>query len=111
MGDGVSVSNYSGDTSCAIEWQQQGWDVATLLPPPAESESSELGALRQLVNLIHATHLPAAHGVVDIDNAGDGEHSYIYWAQGKFLYWVSQYHFSSLAFKLLGSVASVSTAR
>jgi hypothetical protein len=104
LGDGVSVPKNIGD--CELGWQQDGWDVGVV---GSSSIQSELPFLKQLAKLVHTTRLPATHGVVSVTYAADGEHTEIYWAQGEALYWVSEYHSSALAFKMLGSVATAST--
>ncbi|MGH9070411.1 MAG: hypothetical protein ACRDX8_04400 [Acidimicrobiales bacterium] len=106
LGDGVSLPDFRGaHGGCELTWQQRGWDVGVQL---GLSLQFELPFLDQVVTLVQATHLPSAHGVVFIEDAGDGEHSAIYWAQGNALYWVNEYHSASRAFELLGSAATTS---
>ncbi|MGH9070310.1 MAG: hypothetical protein ACRDX8_03855 [Acidimicrobiales bacterium] len=56
--------------------------------------------------LMRTARLPAGHGLVSIANAGDGEHTTIYWTSGHALYWVSNYHEASGAIAMLGSVSA-----
>lgn len=110
LGNGVKgVQETSTGEVCDLRWTQRGWIIDIEMSPTPGITLSVLKPLAsELITTMSTEHLPASRGLVAVMDAGDGEHTTVYWVQGRSLYWVGDYHFASVALKLLGSVASVS---
>jgi hypothetical protein len=111
LGDGVKgVLRKSKDTDCGLTWQQRGWTIDVDLEDSGTTVKQSVPDVGQIVQAMATAHLPAAQGLVAIANAGDGEHTMIYWTQGHALYWVGDYHSATGAIALLSSVESMLSA-
>ncbi len=67
---------------------------------------AKLEGLR-VIDLMTKVRMPAKNGIVVIQAAGDGNHTWLTWTIGQNLYTVSGYHFTSDAFAMAGSLATV----
>lgn len=105
LGQGIEGTLSLQDGSdCVVRFQQRGWTIEFELQGSPLKPS--MSSVTQVIDLMSTARLPAAHGLVSVDEAGDGEHTYAYWVQDHGLYWVNGYRVAGVALALLGSVAT-----
>ena len=88
------------DANEAVTWQEGNWRLQVQGGPQA----SNVALARQLVGYLNQYLLPETHGVLTVENAGDGEHTNLVWAFGKQLYYASDYHIAKNAVKMAMSM-------
>lgn len=104
---GVLDSTKDASGYCEMRFQFKGWSVlisGAALYSISEAKREGLGVIDQMAKI----RLPAKNGVVTIQTAGDGNHTWLTWLLGQDLYTVSGYHSTSSAFVMAGSTTVVS---
>ena len=106
----VYTSPASGN-NCLAHWQEHGWEfVLTGFFATDNGWGSWPATADQLVGYVTSHRLPAAHGLLDCDIAGDGLPTTLIWALGAQTYTASTYH-SALGSIDMADAMSPYTAR
>ena len=104
---GVLTSTKGASGYCEMHFDLNGWSV--LIGGNAAlysiAEAKQEGS--RVIDLMTKVRMPAKNGIVVIQTAGDGNHTWMTWTTGENLYTVSGYHSTSSAFSMTGSLASV----
>ena len=104
---GVLTSTKGVSGYCEMRFNSNGWSVLiggnAALYSTAEAKQEGL----RVIDLMTEVRMPAKNGIVVIQTAGDGNHTWLTWTTGENLYTVSGYHSTSSAFTMTKSLASV----
>lgn len=102
----VLMTGTEGTTSyCKMTFDLNGWSVVIGGGATLYSISVAKQEALQIIGFMREVHMPEKHGVVVIQTAGDGDHSFVDWTYGSNLYSISSYHSVSEAFSMAGSIA------
>ncbi len=108
LGLGITGQAWTASAGDAVLlWNQGGWTL--------EVNSEPLVMLapyaRGLVEYLHRHPLPNYHGIVAIQDAGDGEHTLVCWRRGNDVYTVGDYHVARDAFAMAQAIRLCSSRR
>ena len=85
----------------ALTWRENG--VGVLLTSPTFVPDYTLA--RQVADTIQTLGYPSKDVAVDVDEGGDGEHTYVEWRVGAVLFMASNYHVATAALQMATSMA------
>ncbi len=96
LGHGIT-GTVQGD---AVMWHEGDWTFEVSGSPSVYNEAVAKG----MVVYLSGHLLPETYGLAAVDNAGDGEHTDLTWAEGSVLYHASDYHHALGALKMAVSM-------
>ncbi len=102
LGLGIWSSVYTGRNTVLIDWREGEW----FFQVHDMQMNSAKGAAMQLVRYLHTHLLPETHGMLMMDNAGDGQHTYLSYAVGNVVYNDWDYHHALSAARMAVSMTS-----
>lgn len=106
---GVLTSSKGVFGYCEMRFELNGWTILISgnVTLHSVAEAKQQGS--RVVDLMTKVRMPGKNGVVVIQIAGDGNHTWLTWTIGQNLYAVSEYHSISAAFAMASSMTWVSS--
>lgn len=100
LGNGIQGALFDRRGWDVVQWREGEWgfQVNGSYPPGDRALAS------QVVAYLHTHLLPEAHGLMVVNNAGDGEHTSLSWAYGDTVYNTWDYHHALSAVKMAMSM-------
>ncbi len=88
-----------------IEWREGEWALRIA----GSSFTADRSLAESIVAYLHTHLLPETHGLLTVNNGGDGQHTSLFFAFGNVVYTAWDYHHAHSAMQALQMAASYAT--